>query len=159
MEIKSLSKIEFGTIFKAFNQAFADYEVQINELQLKIMLKRRGFNPDLSFAAFDGHEIVAFTLNGTGNFNGIPTAYDTGTGTLKGYRGKGLALLLCEAVRINKNDTIKAVNTEIRCDSITGFLEAKNIQKQLLRNINCRIQFVYWKMMNVAVLYQALVTL
>lgn len=37
------------------------------------MLKRRGYNPQLSFAAFDNGEIVAFTLNGTGTFNGVPT--------------------------------------------------------------------------------------
>jgi len=63
------------------------------------MLDRRGFNPDLSFAAFDGKEIVSFTLNGIGLFNDgfhnaildVLTAYDTGTGTLPAYRGKGLA--------------------------------------------------------------------
>lgn len=90
MEIKPLS-VAFDTIFEAFNQAFADYEIQLNREQLQAMLERRGFNPDLSFAAFEGDRIVAFTLNGIGNFNGIPTAYDTGTGTLKEYRGKGLA--------------------------------------------------------------------
>lgn len=96
MEIKSLGKTDFDTIFKAFNQAFADYEVQLDKVQLQTMLKRRGFNPDLSFAAFDGNEMVAFTLNGIGNFHGIPTAYDTGTGTLKDYRGKGLATKIFE---------------------------------------------------------------
>ena len=96
MKIKSLGKISFNTIFKAFNQAFAGYEVQLNSAQLQTMLKRRGFNPELSFAAFDRDEIIAFTLNGTGDFNGIPTAYDTGTGTLKDYRGKGLATKIFE---------------------------------------------------------------
>jgi ribosomal protein S18 acetylase RimI-like enzyme len=60
------------------------------------MLKRRGFNPDLSFAAFEGNKIIAFTLNGIGYFNGILTAYDTGTGTLKEYRGQGLATKIFE---------------------------------------------------------------
>ena len=96
MQIKPLTKIDFDTIFKAFNQAFADYEMQLNAAQLQAMLKRRGFNPDLSFAAFDGDEIVSFTFNGIGNFNGIPTAYDTGTGTLKAYRGQGLATKIFE---------------------------------------------------------------
>ena len=96
MQIKSLSQTDFSTIFKAFKQAFADYELQLNEIQLQTMLKRRGFNPDLSFAAFDNDEIVSFTLNGIGNFNGIPTAYDTGTGTLKEYRGQGLATQIFE---------------------------------------------------------------
>ena len=96
MEIKSLAKTDFDTIFKAFNQAFADYEIKINDVQLKAMLKRRGYHPELSFAAFDGNEIVAFTLNGIGNFNGVSTAYDTGTGTLKAYRGQGLATKIFE---------------------------------------------------------------
>lgn len=96
MEIKSFAKTDFDTIFKAFNEAFAGYEMQINKIQLQTMLKRRGFNPNLSFAAFEGDKIVAFTLNGIGDFNGLPTAYDTGTGTLKEYRGKGFATKVFE---------------------------------------------------------------
>lgn len=96
MEIKSLAKTSFDTIFETFNLAFADYEIQLNKPQLETMLKRRGFNPDLSFAAFEGNEIVAFTLNGIGRFDGVPTAYDTGTGTLKEYRGQGLATKIFE---------------------------------------------------------------
>ncbi len=97
MEIKSLGKTEFETIFRAFSQAFADYEVQWNKAQFKTMLKRRGFVPELSFAAFNQiDEIAAFTLNGSGHFNGKLTAYDTGTGTLKDYRGRGLATEIFE---------------------------------------------------------------
>lgn len=91
MEIKSLGKTDFDIVFEAFNRAFADYEIQLNKEQLQMMLKRRGFDPELSFAAFEKGGIVAFTFNGIGNFGGMPTAYDTGTGTLKEYRGKGLA--------------------------------------------------------------------
>lgn len=91
MEIKSLGETDFDIVFEAFNRAFADYEIQLNKEQLQTMLKRRGFDPELSFAAFDKGGIVAFTFNGIGNFEGTPTAYDTGTGTLKEYRGKGLA--------------------------------------------------------------------
>ena len=96
MEIKSLGKIDFKTIFIAFSNAFAGYDIQLKADELKTMWKRRGFNPDLSFAAFEGENIVAFTLNGIGNFNGIKMAYDTGTGTLKNYRGQGLATKIFE---------------------------------------------------------------
>jgi len=91
MEIKSLGQTNHDELFRAFEQAFADYELQLNKTELLSMLKRRGFNPDLSFAAFDKDKIVSFTCNGIGNFNGTQMAYDTGTGTLKNYRGKGLA--------------------------------------------------------------------
>lgn len=96
MEIKSLHKIGFDIISAAFEKAFATYDVQINREELRAMLKRRGFNPNLSFAAFNGNEIVAFTLNGIGQFGGQPTAYDTGTGTISDYRGKGLASKIFE---------------------------------------------------------------
>lgn len=96
MEIKSLAHISFETIFKAFNQAFANYEVQLDFEQLKAMWKRRGFQPEFSFAAFEEREIVAFTLNGIGLYNGTRTAYDTGTGTLEEYRGQGLATKIFE---------------------------------------------------------------
>ncbi len=91
MEIKSLNNICLDELFEAFEQAFADYEVQLNKVELLTMLKRRGFEPDASFGAFDGNKIVSFTCNGIGNLYGTPTAYDTGTGTLKNYQGKGLA--------------------------------------------------------------------
>jgi ribosomal protein S18 acetylase RimI-like enzyme len=96
MEIKSLEKTGFENIFKAFSQAFDDYEIQINVEKLKTMLKRRGYNPNLSFAVFEGELILAFTLNGIGSFNGIKMAYNTGTGTLKEHRGKGLASKIFE---------------------------------------------------------------
>lgn len=96
MEIRSLADTDFDTLYEAFSQAFADYEVQINGAQLRRMLKRRGFDPRLSFAAFDGDRIAAFTLNGIGNYDGLPTAYDTGTGTLEAYRGQGLATRIFE---------------------------------------------------------------
>lgn len=96
MEIKSLVNTSLDELFGAFEQAFADYEIQIDKDEHLAMLKRRGFNPTLSFAAFDGSKIVSFTCNGIGNFYGVPTAYDTGTGTLKEYRGKGLATQVFE---------------------------------------------------------------
>lgn len=91
MEIRSLKNIKFYSLYNAFQNAFADYEMQLNQNQLKAMLQRRGFLPDLSFGAFEKDELVSFTFNGIGTFNGIKTAYDTGTGTTKKYRGKGLA--------------------------------------------------------------------
>ncbi len=96
MEIRSLGNTSFDELFEAFRQAFADYEIQLNKDEHLAMLKRRGFDPKLSFAAYDGDKIVSFTCNGIGNFYGTPTAYDTGTGTLKEYRGKGLATQVFE---------------------------------------------------------------
>lgn len=97
IRIKSLKNTSFDELFEAFRQAFAEYEVQLDRAELQVMLKRRGFDPELSFAAFDGDKIVSFTCNGIGDFNGTRMAYDTGTGTLKDYRGTGLATRVFES--------------------------------------------------------------
>lgn len=91
MDIKSLENIDFDTLFHAFENAFYDYEVNFDKEEIRSILTRRGYDPRLSFAAFVDDEIVSFTLNGFGHFNGIPTAYDTGTGTVKDFRGEGIA--------------------------------------------------------------------
>ena len=91
MEIRSLENIGFDTLFDAFSKAFADYEIHFDKSEVRSMLTRRGYAPELSFGAFDNGKIISFTLNGIGTFNGISTAYDTGTGTIKEYRGCGIA--------------------------------------------------------------------
>ena len=51
------------------------------------MLDRRGYNPQLSFGVFFEGRLISFVLNGTGMYNNILTAYDTGTGTVPSFRG------------------------------------------------------------------------
>lgn len=92
VEIKALSGVEFQILYESFSKAFSDYDMPSLSIEdLERMLVRRGFNPDLSFGAFENNELVSFTFNGIGNYNGKKTAYDTGTGTIKEFRGKGLA--------------------------------------------------------------------
>ena len=141
MTIKSLTKTDFDTIYQAFSQAFADYEFQRNKEELQTMLKRRRFNPDLSFAAFDGDEIVAFTLNGIGVFNGISTAYDTGTGTLKEYRGKGLATKIFEySIPFLKEAKIEQYLLEVLQHNTKAVSVYRNLGFETTREFNYFIQ-------------------
>jgi len=89
MNIRSLENIDINTLYQSFNKAFFDYDMQLNAVEFENMLKRRGFNPKLSFGAFEEKELVSFTFNGIGLFKDQKTAYDTGT--RKDYRGQGLA--------------------------------------------------------------------
>jgi len=89
--IKSLNNTDFDSLYIAFKEAFKDYEMQLTKDELYVMLHRRGFVPELSFGAFEKEKLIAFTLNGIGRYKNVKTAYDTGTGTIKEYRGKGFA--------------------------------------------------------------------
>ena len=90
MTIQSLKDVTFDELFTAFHSAFADYEISISKAELHLMLVRRGYNASLSFGAFHRGKLVSFILTGIGKFAGKPTAYDTGMGTAKEYRGQGL---------------------------------------------------------------------
>ena len=59
MEIRNLEYTDFEVLFHGFEKAFADYEIRFEKNEVRAMLKRRGYNPLLLFAAFDNGEIVA----------------------------------------------------------------------------------------------------
>lgn len=142
MEIKSLEKIDFEIIFEAFTKAFADYDFQLSADELKTMCKRRGFNPELSFAAFECENIVSFTLNGIGHFNGIKMAYDTGTGTLKEYRGQGLATKIFEySIPFLKESNINHYLLEVLQHNTKAVSVYRKIGFDVIREFN----YFVWK--------------
>ena len=99
MIIKSLDGVPFEAIHAASAAAFADYVEPLNLSisQLRHLLERRGFNQALSFAAFVDGEIAGFTMNGFGDWEDVPTAYDCGTAVRKEYRSLGIATRLFES--------------------------------------------------------------
>ncbi len=115
MEIKTLEGVQFSEIHKAFTKAFVDYELPSMSIeQLKQMLTRRGFVQDLSLGAFENDEIISFTFNGIGHWNGELTAYDTGTATVKKFRGQGLARkIFNETVSVLKEEGVSQYLLEV----------------------------------------------
>lgn len=67
---------------------------------------------------FDGNRLVSFVLNGIRVYNGLFTAYDIGTGTIKVYRGKGLTTqLLAEAESLAKSKGVEQYLLEVLCNN------------------------------------------
>lgn len=91
-EYKFLTKTSNESLYKVFLDAFSDYQVKIDLPIWKfiLMLKRRGYVPDLSIGAFKGEMLVGFVLNGFRSWNGKPTVYDLGTGVIAEYRKQGI---------------------------------------------------------------------
>lgn len=85
--IHSLESVSFKDLYAAFSSAFKDYDFSLNADELRRMLDRRGYNPQLSFGVFFEGRLISFVLNGTGMYNNILTVYDTGTGTVPSFRG------------------------------------------------------------------------
>lgn len=135
--IKSLKGISFDLIFETFSKAFMDYEMQFKKEEVRAMLHRRGFVPELSFAAFNQEKIVSFTLNGIGTFNGVQTAYDTGTGTLKEYRGQGLASkIFTYSIPILKDAGVSSYFLEVLQHNTSAVSVYKKLGFQVSREFN-----------------------
>lgn len=143
MEFRNLEHTDFDTLFNAFERAFSDYEIRFEKEEVRAMLKRRGFDPKLSFAAFDNGEIVAFTLNGIGLFNGISTAYDTGTGTVKEYRGLGLAgKIFSHALPYLKEAGIGQYLLEVLQNNDNAIAVYRRLNFRITREFNCYRQAI-----------------
>lgn len=138
MEIRNLEYTDFDTLFHAFERAFSDYEIHFEKEEVRSMLQRRGYNPKLSFAAFIKNEIVAFTLNGTGTFNGIPTAYDTGTGTVKEYRGQNLAgTIFTHSIPFLREAGIRQYLLEVLQNNEKAIAVYRRMNFEVVRKFDC----------------------
>lgn len=98
MKIQPLTGVKADVIHGAFIEAFSDYvePVDLSLAQLQYMLERRGFRDYLSLGAFSENRLIGFTLNGMGEWEGVLTAYDTGTAVQKTFRKQGIATRIFE---------------------------------------------------------------
>ncbi len=116
IKIDQLGDVTFETIHEAFRKAFADYvePFSLSLEQLQYMLERRGCDLNLSFGAFYQDKLLGFILNGVGEWNGIRTAYDTGTGTIKEFRKKGIATrIFNDSLNILRDNQIEQYLLEV----------------------------------------------
>lgn len=89
---KILDNTNIETLHEAFLNAFSDYQVKIDLPLWKFqgMLRRRGYDPEISIGAFKNEALVGFVLNGFRNWDGKLTVYDIGTGVIGEYRKQGV---------------------------------------------------------------------
>lgn len=94
MNCRLLSENDFHSLYQTFNAAFSENFVKFQpaeeEFLFRINEKIRVEN-DISAASFDGTEMVGFILHTSNVYQGIPTAYNAGTGVLPGFRNQKVA--------------------------------------------------------------------
>ncbi|HUX39159.1 MAG TPA: GNAT family N-acetyltransferase [Rectinemataceae bacterium] len=96
--IFSLEHSSLAEVHAAFVDAFSEYEVPIDmpEGALREMLETRSYRPDFSYGYFADGKLASFILVGIRTRGGVLTAYDSGTGTIKDFQGKGIGSRLLE---------------------------------------------------------------
>lgn len=89
MVIKDLEGISIIQLNHTFNQAFSDYvlPMHVTVQQLAENIRRDGIDFRYSVGAFEESQLVGFVLQSLGDWNGVKTIYNGGTGVIPAYRG------------------------------------------------------------------------
>ena len=135
MVIRALKAADADAVYEGFLEAFSDYVVPMKPPQERFveMLRRRGYEPEASVAAFDEERIVAFTLNGVEG----DAAYDSGTGVVPSHRRRGLAREMMErSARLLRGrgcstyvlEVIDSNRAAIELYRRLGFVETRGLQ-------------------------------
>ncbi len=93
-DVRFLSGYALSDIYPVFMKAFGDYVRDVSHITEYSFINRaikNGVDFDLSVGAFDGDEMVGFTLVGTDDHEMNNVAFDAATGIITEHRGKGLA--------------------------------------------------------------------
>ena len=94
MNLRLLSDGDAESLYATFNSAFARNFVKLQpteeEFYYRLNDKIR-MEYDISAGSFDGNEMVGFILHTSNIYQGIPTAYNGGTGVLPGFRNQKVA--------------------------------------------------------------------
>ncbi|MTK07853.1 MAG: GNAT family N-acetyltransferase [Hungatella sp.] len=126
LHYESLIHVGREEIYQSFLKAFSDYQVPMNMTfpQFEKMLKRRGFDPNVSVGAFEEGSLVGFILNGCRTWNGKATAYDVGTGVIPQFRKQGITNRMLQRARQN---FVKAGVEQYVLEVLTANTSAANI--------------------------------
>jgi len=86
----------FAPLYATFTEAFSDYvyPFALTETQFRNHLLLNGVDLDRTAGCFANGRLVGFSLNGFGDWNGVPTVYDAGSGVIPSYRRRGI----CESM-------------------------------------------------------------
>lgn len=90
---KFLSEENFSLAHQKFVEAFSDYmfRFQLSERLFRNHIVLNGVDLSRSMGCFDNGELVGLSLNGFGEWNGLPTVYDAGTGVVPSHRKRGIS--------------------------------------------------------------------
>ena len=92
MQVKNLSGVSFEIIVDSFLEAFDNYYVKmpVDRAYYRQRWKAAKVDYNCSYGMFDGDLLVGFIIHAIDQRQGKRTAFNTGTGVIPGYRGRGI---------------------------------------------------------------------
>jgi len=99
MHCRQLSSDDFSELFQTFKSSFSNNAVKLQPTEEEFahrIFTKLDMDNEISAAAYDGDEMRGFILHTSNIYQGIPTAYNGGTGVLPGFRNQKVAEQLYE---------------------------------------------------------------
>lgn len=140
MLIKSLENTPLSEVVAALLEAFADYFVKMPEDLSYWENRFRGARLDLhlSFGVFQHGKLVAFILHGIDENEGLKTAFNTGTGVIRAYRGRRLVdNLYAAALPKLRRQGIEVCKLEVIQENARAIRVYERIGFEITRHLKC----------------------
>lgn len=100
LHCRFLMESDFEHLHETFLEAFSDYLIpfQISVEQLRNHIRQNLVDFDQSVGMFTDRRMIGFSLNGFGDWNGLRTVYDAGTGVIPEFRGQRVGRRIFEFI-------------------------------------------------------------
>lgn len=137
-DIRLLQPEDFSQMYRTFIDAFSKYSVKMDlskEMFRERIEEKVNISYDHSVGVFHGEKLIGFIFNSISEYDGIKTAYNSGTGVLMEYWGQEftkkmydfvLPLLRRENVKRCVLEVITTNSSALRAYQKTGFVKNKN---------------------------------
>jgi len=138
LRITSLENTPIDQIVTCLVDSFSEYEVPL-PLSVDYWIKRFAWarvDYSMSFGAFDDDRLIGFIIIGVDEFYGYKTAFNTGTGVLKPYRGHRIVDRLYEkAYPFLRENDVKQCALEV----LTNNARATRVYERIGFTINRKL--------------------
>ena len=140
MEIRNLVGVDMQELTRCFNEAFANYFVEIHatENYLRNRWKASRVRYDLSCGVFDKGRPIAFVIHGVDERNGRLTAHNVGTGVVPAARGQGLVKqMYVEMTPELKSAGVEYCSLEVITENTPAIRAYEKVGFQITKNLPC----------------------
>ncbi|MFQ5604119.1 MAG: GNAT family N-acetyltransferase [bacterium] len=140
-QIHFLSEAAFTEIYHTFQDAFADYPIdmsRVNEQSLFHRAVKNGIVFESSVGVYYQGKMVGFTLIGLDRWQQELAAFDIGTGVVREHRGKGLAQKMFEyAVPFLRAKGVRKFLLEVLQDNAPAIKAYQKAGFNITREFDC----------------------
>lgn len=140
MEVRPLDQTPLEEIVECLSLSFADYFVKMPKDPAYWKARWKGARVDyrFSYGMFDQDQLVGFMVHGADFKNGIFTAFNTGTGVIPEYRGRGIVRQMYKlALQEFKDRGIQQCTLEVIQNNESAIRAYQKVGFEITRKLKC----------------------